>query len=76
METELRHLTKEQLRTNRATLRTDFSVCIDILRNNGIVTKAVAKEIHTFRTTLNPLLYELMEVNIEDVRNTGSNMMD
>lgn len=76
LETELRHRYKEQLRANGATLKTDFSTCIDTLKNNGIITEAVANEIHSFRTTLNPPMHELMEVNIEDVRNTATNMMD
>lgn len=76
LETELRHRYKDQLRANGATLRTDFSTCIDTLKNNGIISEAVANEIHSFRTTLNPPMHELMEINIEDVRNTATNMMD
>ncbi|MDN3683444.1 hypothetical protein QW180_01725 [Vibrio sinaloensis] len=77
LETELRHRYKDQLRANGATLRTDFfSVCIDTLKDSGIITEAVASEIHSFRTTLNPPMHELMEMNIEDVRNTAANMMD
>lgn len=76
LETELRHRYKDQLRANGATLRTDFSVCIDTLKDSGIITEAVASEIHSFRTTLNPPMHELMEMNIEDVRNTATNMMD
>ncbi|PNG62859.1 hypothetical protein CRN61_09175 [Vibrio vulnificus] len=76
LETELRHRYKDQLRANGATLRTDFSVCIDTLKNNDIITEAVATEIHSFRTTLNPPMHELMEMNIEDVRHIATNMMD
>ncbi|KPH93962.1 hypothetical protein AMS58_14395 [Pseudoalteromonas porphyrae] len=73
---ELRHRYKEQLRANGATSKTDFSICIDTLKNNGIITEKVANEVHSFRTTLNPPMHELMEMNIEDVRNTATNMMD
>ena len=76
LETELRHRYKDQLRANGATLRTDFSVCIDTLKEHGIITEAVANEIHSFRTTLNPPMHVLMDMNIEDVRNTATNMMD
>lgn len=76
LETELRHRYKDQLRANGATLRTDFSVCIDILKDSGTITEAVASEIHSFRTTFNPPMHQLMEMNIEDVRNTATNMMD
>ena len=76
LETELRQRYKDQLRANGATLKTDFSVCIDTLKNNGIISEAVATEIHSFRTTLNPPMHELMEMNIEDVRNTATNMID
>ncbi|MCD9551540.1 AAA family ATPase [Photobacterium carnosum] len=76
LETELRHRYKDQLRTNGATLRTDFSVCIDILKNNCIITEAVANRIHSFRTALNPAMHELAVMNIEDVRNTATDMMD
>ncbi|WP_180961411.1 AAA family ATPase [Pseudoalteromonas sp. MelDa3] len=76
LETELRHRYKDQLRANGATLRTDFSVCIDTLKENRVITEAVANEIHSFRTTLNPPMHELMDMNIEDVRNTATNMMD
>ncbi|HCG8743295.1 TPA: AAA family ATPase [Vibrio parahaemolyticus] len=76
LETELRHRYKDQLRANGATLRTDFSACIDTLKDNGIITEAVANEIHSFRTTLNPPMHELAGMNIEDVRNTATNMMD
>lgn len=76
LETELRHRYKDQLRNKGATLRTDFSVCIDTLKNNGIITEAVANEIHSFRTTLNPVMHELADMNIEDARNTATDMMD
>ncbi len=76
LETELRHRYKDQLRANGATLRTDFSVCIDTLKESGAITEAVANEIHSFRTTLNPPMHQLIEMNIEDVRNTATNMMD
>ena len=76
LETELRHRYKDQLRANGATLRTDFSVCIDILKDSGTITEAVASEIHSFRTTFNPPMHQLMVMNIEDVRNTATNMMD
>ncbi|MGI2025248.1 AAA family ATPase [Shewanella glacialipiscicola] len=76
LETELRHRYKDQLRANGATLRTDFSACIDTLKNNNIITEAVASEIHSFRTTLNPVMHELTAMNIEDVRNTATDMMD
>ena len=76
LETELRHRYKDQLRANGATLRTDFSVCIDTLKDNNVISEAVAQEIHSFRTTFNPPMHVLMEMSIEDVRNTATNMMD
>lgn len=75
LETELRHRYKDQLRANGATLRTDFSVCIDKLKDNDIITEAVANEIHSFRTTFNPIMHELNHMNIEDVRNAATDMM-
>ncbi|WP_157936311.1 AAA family ATPase [Vibrio cyclitrophicus] len=75
LETELRHRYKDQLRANGATLRTDFSVCIDTLKDNDIITEAVANEIHSFRTTFNPIMHELNDMNIEDVRNAATDMM-
>lgn len=75
LETELRHRYKDQLRANGATLRTDFSVCIDTLKDNDIITEAVANEIHSFRTTFNPIMHELSDMNIEDVRNAATDMM-
>lgn len=76
LETELRHRYKKQLLSNGATGKTDFSVCIDTLKNNGIITQDIARELHAFRTTLNPPMHELLALNIEDVRNTAANMMD
>lgn len=76
LETELRHRYKDQLRANGATLKTDFSVCIDTLRYSGVISESVANEIHSFRTTFNPSMHELMEISIEDVRNTATDMME
>jgi wobble nucleotide-excising tRNase len=76
LETELRHRYKCQLISNGATLKTDFSVCIDLLRDNQVITELVATEIHSFRTTFNPPMHILIEMSIEDVRNTATNMMD
>ena len=76
LETELRHRYKCQLISNGATLKTDFSVCIDILRDNQIITESVATEIHSFRTTFNPPMHVLIEMSLEDVRNIARNMMD
>lgn len=76
LETELRHRYKDQLRAHGATSRTDFSVCIDTLKGNGVISELVATEIHSFRTTFNPPMHELMEMSIEDVRHTAANMMD
>jgi wobble nucleotide-excising tRNase len=76
LETELRHRYKDQLRANGATQRTDFSACIDTLKNNNVILEAAASEIHSFRTTFNPPMHELMVMNIEDVRNTATDMMD
>jgi wobble nucleotide-excising tRNase len=76
LETELRHRYKDQLRANGATLKTDFSVCINTLRDNGVISDSVANEVHSFRTTFNPPMHELMEMSIEDVRNTATDMMN
>ncbi|MFY0670154.1 MAG: AAA family ATPase [Alteromonas stellipolaris] len=76
LETELRHRYKDQLKLNGATFRTDFSVCIDTLKDNNVISETVANEIHSFRTTFNPPMHELLEMNIEDVRNNAANMMD
>lgn len=76
LETELRHRYKDQLRASGATMKSDFSFCIDTLRDNGVISESVANEIHSFRTTFNPPMHELMEMSIEDVRNTANDMMD
>ncbi|MCX2769694.1 hypothetical protein [Pseudoalteromonas sp. B530] len=57
-------------------MKSDFSFCIDTLRDNGVISESVANEIHSFRTTFNPPMHELMEMSIEDVRNTANDMMD
>ncbi|MCF9169973.1 AAA family ATPase [Vibrio parahaemolyticus] len=76
LETELRHRYKDQLKTNGATLKTDFSVCINILKDKNIISESIANEIHSFRTTLNPTMHGFTEMALEDVRNTATDMMD
>lgn len=53
-----------------------FGVCIDSLKELGVISKDFAKEIHDFRNLLNPESHEFSHGNDEELRNLANNMLD
>ncbi|EPZ2208772.1 AAA family ATPase [Escherichia coli] len=75
LEAEFRSRYRKQLAERNLNDRTDFSVCISRLADDGILDAATARRIHGFRTELNEPMHVIREWTDEDMRSYARDML-
>lgn len=75
LESEFRSRYRKQLTDCNLNDRTDFSVCINRLAEDGILEEETARRIHGFRTALNEPMHVIREWTDEDMKSYAQDML-